>query len=220
MTVAGVPAPEATYALTVGGQVKATDADEDGERRIREHLGSILRLNALAILVGAGASFHIKGPEIRKTTIDKIKAMLNAHGGLSDDEGAVIKEVCNEETFNLEALLERLNAAVAFASTTGRDAIPIGQIDSVRLVDLSALRKKLNSALVSECDLSRKSGVLNPWSVHQTFFRKLLSIRRDLPQTRVFTTNYDLAIEYALDDAGMDYIDGFKGWSDPSKPRQ
>jgi len=207
----GGPAPEATYALTVGGQVKATDVDDDGERRIREHLGSILRLNALAVLVGAGASFHIKGPEIRKVSIDKIKAMLSAHGGLSDEESKVIREVCPEPTFNLESLLERLNAAVAFAATTGRDAIPIGKIESVDLAELSGLRKKLNASLVSECDLSKKSGLSNPWAVHQTFFRKLLSIRRDLPQTRVFTTNYDLAIEYALDEAGMDYIDGFKG---------
>jgi len=202
---------EPTYALTVGGQIKATDADEDGERRIREHLGSILRLNALAVLVGAGASFHIKGPEIRKTTIDKLRDMLRDHGGLSDGDSTLIGEVCGEDTFNLETLLERLNAAVAFASTSGRDAIPIGSVDSVALADISALRKKLNTALVDECNLVKKAGSATPWSVHQTFFRKLLSIRRDLPQTRVFTTNYDLAIEYALDEAGMDYIDGFKG---------
>jgi hypothetical protein len=45
-----------------------------------------------------------------------------------------------------------------------------------------------------------------------TFFRRLLGARRvDLPRLRIFTTNYDLLIEKALDALGIAYFDGFSG---------
>src|ERR1700729_1002266 len=99
--------PKWTCALTMGGSLRATDADDDGKRQITEHLGSILRPNTLMVLFGAGASFHISGPRIRAVDIDDISAMLSAVGAaLTDANREIIRWLCPVDRFNFEGLLE------------------------------------------------------------------------------------------------------------------
>jgi hypothetical protein len=201
-----------TYVLTVAGRVKATDADDEGIERLRAHLGAILRLKSLVVLMGAGASFHIGGPEIRQSSIQRIRELvIQAESSLTSEDERLIAIFCPSPQFNLEALLEHINATMAFASSTRQTAVLIGESQQVSVEELATLRAKLNVALVSACNLELNTKCANPWEAHQAFFRKLLSVRRDQSGTRIFTTNYDLAIEYALDEAGIDYIDGFKG---------
>jgi SIR2-like domain len=47
--------------------------------------------------------------------------------------------------------------------------------------------------------------------LYQTFYRKLVYRDRTLPRPWVFTTNYDLLSEIALDRLGMPYCNGFSG---------
>jgi hypothetical protein len=47
---------------------------------------------------------------------------------------------------------------------------------------------------------------------HRTFLSRMVRNRRsNLPRPRIFTTNYDLVVETALDELGYPYIDGFSG---------
>ena len=46
---------------------------------------------------------------------------------------------------------------------------------------------------------------------HCELFRRLLLRSPTLPRVKLFTTNYDLVIERALDDLGVAYFDGFVG---------
>lgn len=201
-----------TYVLTVAGKVKATEADDEGIERTRAHLGAILRLKSLVILMGAGASFHIGGPEIRHSSVQRIQELvMQAKSSLTPDDERLIAIFCPSPQFNLETLLEHINATMAFAASTRQATVLVDDKQRVSVEELSALRAKLNVALVCACNLELNTKCTNPWEAHQAFFRKVLSVRRDQASTRVFTTNYDLAIEYALDEAGIDYIDGFKG---------
>jgi hypothetical protein len=46
---------------------------------------------------------------------------------------------------------------------------------------------------------------------HQELFRRILLRSTNLPRSKIFTTNYDLLIERALDSLGVMYFDGFAG---------
>ena len=53
---------------------------------------------------------------------------------------------------------------------------------------------------------------VDPLLAHRTFLSRIVRSRRsNLPRPRIFTTNYDLVIESALDELGYPYIDGFSG---------
>jgi hypothetical protein len=47
--------------------------------------------------------------------------------------------------------------------------------------------------------------------LYKTFFRKLLYRNTNLPKPNIFTTNYDLYSEIALDKLGIHYVNGFSG---------
>ena len=47
--------------------------------------------------------------------------------------------------------------------------------------------------------------------LYEKFYRKLLYRNSNLPKTNIFTTNYDLYSEYALDRLGIHYVNGFTG---------
>jgi len=46
---------------------------------------------------------------------------------------------------------------------------------------------------------------------HRELFRRVLLRSTNLPRCRLFTTNYDLIVEHALDSLGIMYLDGFTG---------
>jgi len=53
-----------------------------------------------------------------------------------------------------------------------------------------------------------------PYKIHQEFIRKILSRPYPLRRPNIFTLNYDLMFEIALDKQGIVYIDGFIGTSE------
>ena len=57
-----------------------------------------------------------------------------------------------------------------------------------------------------------KSALKNKYHFHQLFLKSLLQRPLNLRRANIFTSNYDLAFEYALDNLGIHYIDGFTGF--------
>lgn len=146
-------------------------------------------------------------------TVDSLShSAADAGHPLSDEERRIVQRVAGGETFDLEKLLADLSTAVRFTGSSyaqrernedGRD----------RFVEI---RRKANRALAASCDLANDPDTLaNDLAAHTLFFSRLLATRRsDLERIRLFTTNYDLVIEKALDTAGVDYCDGFVGTID------
>lgn len=213
---AGVESDDLVF--LVGGEVRACGPDEKSLRRVREHLGFLLSLKTFVVLLGSGASRHLHAPLIRGMSADDVASMVATNrpkDPLTDNEIELVKMLSGEQAIDLEEMLNTLNSTISITrSTAGSITVADKPFD---LAALSSLRKKLNRGLAAACDLRAHAALLEeplrsyPWAVHRSFFRKLLYARRELPATHVFTTNYDLAIEYALDGAGFDYIDGFKG---------
>ena len=71
----------------------------------------------------------------------------------------------------------------------------------------------------NERDLKRieKKGLLdafkkNKYIFHEKFLKSLMQRSLNLQRANIFTSNYDLAFEYAFDNLGIKYIDGFSGF--------
>lgn len=52
----------------------------------------------------------------------------------------------------------------------------------------------------------------NKYLFHEKFLKSLLQRPLNLKRANIFTSNYDLAFEYAFDNLGIKYIDGFSGF--------
>ena len=198
-----------------GGTLRFQMGDEDGRRRLRDALGQLLQVNQVVVLMGTGASFHLGAPSIRHVDLDTLKSLCEAAGNtLSEDQIAVLGPLVGDGT-NLESLLGQLNSVVAYADAFKLRSVPLLGTE----VACTAVREcfgAVNVGLAAACDLPRgeidEAHSLDPWLTHREFFRRLFGARRpDAPRVRLFTTNYDTVLERALDDSGVQYIDGFVG---------
>lgn len=52
----------------------------------------------------------------------------------------------------------------------------------------------------------------NKYLFHERFLKSLMQRPLNLQRANIFTSNYDLAFEYAFDNLGIKYIDGFSGF--------
>ena len=200
---------EGTYISA--GRARFNLADGDERLRVTEIIGRLLQVPNFSILLGAGASFYLGSPSIRAVTRADIDLLLES---ADIDTPVGVDEILDSlvsETIDLEQVLQRLTAALNYVHAFDAAAFQLGA-NSHSAADLAETYASLNLALVHACDLpAAESGpeVLRP---HAEFFRKLVGARRtDLPRVRLFTTNYDLAIERSLDHAGIHYLDGFRG---------
>jgi len=57
-----------------------------------------------------------------------------------------------------------------------------------------------------------KNALKNKYYFHEMFLKALLQRPLSLRRANIFTSNYDLAFEYAFDKLGVHYIDGFAGF--------
>lgn len=98
--------------------------------------------------------------------------------------------------------------------------------DATRTQNLiSAVKKSLfglcdvHERHTSERDMKRireknldKEFERNKYLFHEKFLKSLMQRPLNLQRANIFTSNYDLAFEYAFDNLGIKYIDGFSGF--------
>ncbi len=94
---------------------------------------------------------------------------------------------------------------------------------------VKALINQLKGSLFSICDIHdrktsprdleriEKKGMKdsferNKYIFHEKFLKSLMQRPLNLQRANIFTSNYDLAFEYAFDNLGIKYIDGFSGF--------
>ena len=77
---------------------------------------------------------------------------------------------------------------------------------------INSLIEKVQSFLWEKCTNQKVQAQDNPvLALYQRFYRKLVLRDRSLPRPWVFTTNYDLFNETAMDRLGLPYANGFSG---------
>lgn len=213
--------------LIVGGEIRASDEPDEFYRRLQSVLGLFVQVKNLSVLLGAGPSYPLGSPRIRDMDSDAILSRVREEGQeelLDSDSAAFLRGLVESAggAIDLERLLGHLSAAARLLEAPGEgggsEAVLALGGREIKRDALLSLRKALNHALARRCDLPRADALQgeelrsDPLRSHRTFFQRLLRARRrDLPRIRVFTTNYDLVIEKALDEAGITYLDGFSG---------
>lgn len=206
---------------------KSKDADEDGKepellKKIQNAFSKVLDGKNLSFLLGCGCSSFVSevdkadgGKEwvdigiptmipLAKEFYSKIllpedKTWLKDHLKF-DIETSGFKD-------NLEKFLGTLHSIYFFYETTGQEketsAIKVGEI--IKQARNFLLKKCLNES-------KRTKGIdKNLIDLYKSFYRKLLYRNSNLPKPNIFTTNYDLYSEIALDKLGIHYVNGFSG---------
>lgn len=210
--------------FTVGGTVKEVITTPQSQA-VRDHLSSLLQVKNLVVLLGSGASFHLGSPQTRNLTNEQVLGLIKDSGGEpTDADNALLGTINPTDNGDLEQLLNGLQLAASLAEQAGQEAVTLGSGPTAKSYprdQVDALRRRVNRALAEACRLPRADTSLappfdnDPLLAHRTFLSQISRTRRaNLPRPQVFTTNYDLLIEGALDELGYPYVDGFSGTVD------
>ncbi|MDP9014234.1 MAG: SIR2 family protein [Pseudomonadota bacterium] len=111
-----------------------------------------------------------------------------------------------EYSRNLERLLELLHSLLFVLQRSNKPA------QQSRATEISAIIEKVQRFLLERCSKGAFSnGDHSVRTIYEVFYRKLVLRDRSLPRPWIFTTNYDLFNEVAMDRLGLPYANGFSG---------
>jgi hypothetical protein len=193
---------------------------KDAASRVREQLNDAMNAQHLGFLFGSGcSSFVVEGEEVGIPTMAPLaKAFIAATGTkqpvphLEEADAKALKDVLGIDLTstkyenNLERLLEVLHSFRFVLEHSSNAGLLKG------LPAVNSAITKVTSYILNACS-SGPFAVGNDAvvSIYQAFYRNLSYRGRNLPRPWIFTTNYDLFNETALDRLGMPYSNGFIG---------
>ena len=205
--------------------VRHVDAKEeiltwpDGGHAARKSLAESLNAKNVSFLLGAGCSSSWKdGSEVGIPTMGPLsKDFVQARdedvqGFPTKAERKFVSEKfgidlgAEEYERNLERLMEVL---FGLRFILGKSAAQDAQ---KKLVVINSLIEKVQAYLWTKCTKGAFSkGDETVLNLYTAFYRKLVLRDRSLPRPWVFTTNYDLFNETAMDRLGIPFFNGFSG---------
>ncbi|WP_459615942.1 SIR2 family anti-phage-associated protein [Bordetella sp. 2513F-2] len=184
------------------------------EIELQAHLATLLRLENIGLFVGAGASVSAGGKtmwglweDFLATSPDEAQWLL---GQQFVKESALETEPAFREVPNVEQLADALEIAHVEWTRQGNDALP----------KLELARAQLNRSVVRAARLQpawwkAPGGAevdADQLEHHRTILQKLVATRQPGQAAPwVFTTNYDLAFEWAAESIDLQVVNGFLG---------
>ena len=188
--------------------------------RVRESLHDALNARNLAFLFGSGcSSLMVDGTQRGIDTMAPLaKEFLKTPTGTDDVRfpSLIEREALKKHLgFNLEAEefasnLERLMEVLYSFQFVLRRSASEEMANGKAAVD--SLINKVTAFVAQKCsEAPFAKGDPTVVELYQAFYRKLAYRDRTLPRPWIFTTNYDLLSETALDRLGMPYCNGFSG---------
>ncbi|RMG23055.1 MAG: hypothetical protein D6724_09185 [Armatimonadetes bacterium] len=175
---------------------------------LEAHLAAVVRLENVGVLLGAGASLGALGGMTMKALWKHFTTTYPSSAEWLAGEGFVQTD---EETTNVEELADALEITRLEWERVGRPR---------KLTKLRRVRADLHRAVVRAALLQQKWWE-EPSSVgldsseladHRRLLQKLTAARQPgQPSPWVFTTNYDLAVEWAAETIGIKVTNGFDG---------
>ncbi|MFN2995714.1 SIR2 family protein [Serratia plymuthica] len=189
----------------------------DGEERkvFNVFINKVMDVENLIVLAGSGTSltFNKENEErvapsmwdlweaCRKSNIDLFKKILDI---IEYDKAQVVRNVDGSAKQDIELLLSLCDSNLS-----------IGRLTPDDLANVSAFMRGAKKVILEETSFTDKVD-MDSWSPHNKFINILG--RRSIKQNRLklFTTNYDVAFEYAASNIGFIIIDGFD-YSNPSR---
>lgn len=213
---------------------KQDKSDSTPIEKIRESFGKVLDGKNLSFLLGCGCSSYYTGDQ--EVGIPTMKPLAKKFFDtiLSNEE----KQTLNTELSidvtkpkfkdNIEYFLGSLHSIQFFHESIQGDSnqentpeateIQVEEPQTPPVLDKLTLIKntikRVKDFLVDEMlnESNKKEGKDEPLNkLYEKFYRKLLYRNANLPKPNIFTTNYDLYSETALDKLGIHYVNGFSG---------
>ncbi len=178
---------------------------EQGE--LRGHLAALMRLENVGVLLGAGASCGDLGGQGMTALWDNFTSSYEESHTWLIDQHFLSSE---EEVPNVEVLVDSLE--VARLEWKRRNYKLLNE-----LIDAQSdvIRAVVNAALLQKGwweDPSQLRAMPMELLTHRQLLQKLVAARQPgQPSPWVFTTNYDLAIEWAAESVGLKTLNGFSG---------
>lgn len=191
----------------------------DNVQIVKKELSKILETRNISFLVGSGCSLGTNGiptmkkladdffeptPEVIKKMSKALKELL-----LKKDNIRVLKKhkiKYLEEPFrnNLEVFLGTLYSLRFFLEQT-KNEDGLKEIDEV----INQTKNFILYQCLNEENKGKDDDILG---YYKNFYRKLSLRDSNLPKPNIFTTNYDLFSERAMDNLGITYTNGFSGF--------
>lgn len=209
------------FTFVRSGDQGAQELDWDnGPEKVRKALGEALGARNVAFLMGAGcSSMVVGGAELGISTMAPLAMeFCAAAGGVEGHPGWALDAtdlsclaghgltLAGEYTRNIERLMETLYA-LRFVLVRSDD-----EGDREEVVKIDGMIAKVQAFLWERCTAGAfANGDSTVLSLYESFYRRLVLRDRSLPRPWVFTTNYDLFNERAMDRLGLPYANGFTG---------
>lgn len=193
---------------------------EDAATKVRAHLNDAMNARHVAFLLGSGCSSFYKDDEQVgiPTMVPMARTFLEKVGENSDAfyatqaERVILQEKLGlnlkteEYAQNLERLLEVLYSFQFIIKRSTNESLKSAS-EAVNSV-IKKVTRYISKCCLEGAFSNGDESVLN---LYQAFYRKLIYRDRSLPRPWIFTTNYDLFNETAMDRLGIPYSNGFSG---------
>lgn len=171
---------------------------QDEKQEIRLRIKKYLELENVSFLTGAGTSYHLGAPIIRNVES-------------TEDNKKIIKTYFPEDKVpSYEDLMNCLQAHRFLKENKNE-----------KTEDIHNKISELQNWLSDKCDIAKtifpedyqsdKKLKENRYHYHEAFIKKVLQRPTNLRRANLFTTNYDMAFDFALDNLGVHYVNGFMG---------
>ena len=123
---------------------------------------------------------------------------------IEQSEGIISKEEIDIE--KLEQLIETIKKAI----------FEMCDIDNISFEDNLFFKREADSVISARIKIEtrKKMEKEGKYTYHRSFLTSLLQRPLNLRRANIFTLNYDLAFEYACDELGIEYINGFVGFNE------
>lgn len=215
------------------------EKNEESIKKIQEAFLKVLDNKNLSFLLGSGCSSYEIEKKVEDSNTSNIKKeqigipvmapMAKEFYNLSEFEEnkewllRKLKIDVEEKNFekNLEAFLSVLHSLSFYHSKINNKADEEAQKINQVINEVDEEARKINQVIkearnfiLEKC--LNEENIKNKrdnelLEVYKTFYKKLLTRNSTLPRLNIFTTNYDLYSERAMDSLGIHYANGFTG---------
>jgi hypothetical protein len=197
---------------------------DDRAEVIRRHLSEVFGSKNLSFLIGSGCSSCThEGKELGiptmgplaaefQTTLQELHGLTGGGVFVTPEQREVLNEQLGidltHEDFckNLERLMETLMTAQTFCKRSGKADLQ-GALGTVEAVITGVKKFILHKCTEGPFAKGDETVV----TLYRRFYQSLATRSRGLSPPWVFTTNYDLFNERAMDRSGIPYSNGFAG---------
>lgn len=200
-------------------KIEENSDSEANLKKIQDSFLKVLDNKNLSFLIGSGcSSYEYESSQIGipiMIPLTKEFYETEVFKSYKDDLKTKLKIDVEDDKFatNLELFLSTLHSLSFFLSKQSSSD------ENESLKKVQNLIREARNFLLEKClnETNSKSKKDEPsidaplLDLYKEFYRKLLTRNSTLPRLNIFTTNYDLYSERAMDDLGIHYVNGFTG---------